>query len=204
MVQVRHSKTFSMDHLTSSCFESKHVFFVTTSQSGWTLGCADNYGWQTKRSLKREHGQISWPKYRRAGGQRWRGNWGIITKRRQGCQSLIGLVNKTERVGWEERAEVGMYILNFEQGNEVDLVWGNHNTTPWVGGGGETGGAEYLLWSLQSWLSSTAHYSFNQPSCPKSPSVMCCGDCWLISNLTCSVTDLQYTWDISHLVYSVK
>ncbi len=44
--------------------------------------------------------------------------------RDQGGQTLIGSVNKRERVcgRWEERVGVGMYILNFEEGNEVDLV----------------------------------------------------------------------------------
>lgn len=92
-----------------------------------------------------------------------------------------------------EREGAGMYILNFEERNEVGLVFGNYYIAPGVGGGGGAGGAERLLWSPQSRLSSTAHYSFNQPCCPKSPPVLCWRDCRVISNLICSVTDLQYT-----------
>lgn len=56
----------------------------------------------------------------------------------------------------------------------MDLVQGNEYTALRMAAEGGVEGAEFLLWSLQNRLSVTAHYSFNQPSCPKSltPSVM--------------------------------
>lgn len=72
--------------------------------------------------------------YRRTAGQRWRGNWGIITYREQGSQTLIGLVNKWACGHGAERVGVGMYILDSEEENEALLVWRNYNAAPRVGG----------------------------------------------------------------------
>ena len=54
----------------------------------------------------------------------------------------------------------------------MDLVRGNDYTALRMAAGGGVE-AEFLLWSLQNRLPVTAHYSFNQPSRPKSlsPSV---------------------------------
>lgn len=54
-----------------------------------------------------QYERSSWRRYGRAGGQRWRGNWGITANREWGGQSLIGCVKKRVsvwRLGQEGRS----------------------------------------------------------------------------------------------------
>lgn len=181
MVEVSYIITFSMDHLTCKCFESNFFFFVTTSHSGWTLGCTTSYGWQTSRCWKRRRGtdqltgvqegrDVEEIEHYEQKARRPKFNW-ILKKRESGCVGawgggVSGLVH-IKLWGGEWSGSCTRKLLDYPRG---------------LAGGGGTEGAECLLCFPQSRLSSTAHHSLNQPSCPKSPSlpVMCCSDCWVL------------------------
>lgn len=160
------------------------VYFVTTAQL-LKSGIPQNL-WVVKI--------LWWNRNRGAGGQRWRANWEMIINREWGGQTLIVPVNQTVQVCGRQ-----------EGGRRVDIkLWGGK----WSGSclrkllycsQDEEAAEERLLWSPQGRLSSTAHYSFNQPSSPKVPSlsVMCQRGCWVSWKLICFVTDLQM-YAVSH------
>lgn len=62
-----------------------------------------------------------------AGGQGCRGNWEIEHYEQKARRPKFNWILKKRESGG---AGVDLYILNFEEGNEVDLVQGNYSTTP--------------------------------------------------------------------------